>query len=131
FRAGYVSGPYPVRAPEPAVTGTGPATARRILPFTTAPVVLDEPLRPAAPAPATAEAKGGAGLLDVVTEALIGAGPPAHRVWLPPLTTPEPLDTLLGPVVLDPRRGAATRDTSAHDRLRVPIGLVDLPAAQR
>ena len=28
--------------------------------------------------------------------ALAGHGPPAHRVWLPPLDAPPPLDELLG-----------------------------------
>ena len=60
---------------------------------------------------------------------LAGPGPPAHRVWLPPLDEPPPLDELLGPVA--PARhagaGAVRRAARAPVRARRPA----LPAAAR
>ncbi|ONI91675.1 hypothetical protein ALI22I_07280, partial [Saccharothrix sp. ALI-22-I] len=40
----------------------------------------------------------GRSLLEVIVERLVGQGPPAHEVWLPPLNEPPSLDTLLPPL---------------------------------
>ncbi|GAS97257.1 cell division protein FtsK/SpoIIIE [Mycolicibacterium canariasense] len=56
-------------------------------------------------------------LLDTVLDRMAGHGTPAHRVWLPPLAESPPLGDLLR------AHGAGP--------LRVPVGLVDNPFAQR
>lgn len=62
---------------------------------------------------------GGRTVLQTVVERLCLYGPPAHRVWLPPLGTAPTLDTVL-------------RDASCSvGRLRVPIGVVDRPFHQK
>ncbi|MGZ5363213.1 MAG: type VII secretion protein EccCa [Mycobacterium sp.] len=56
-------------------------------------------------------------VLDATLDRLAGHGPPAHQVWLPPLTQSPTLDALMpGP---------------GHRRLTVPIGVVDNPYEQR
>lgn len=55
-------------------------------------------------------------MLRTVLDRLSGHGPPAHRVWLPPLGQAPPLDRLL-------------RDAGSG-RLTVPIGVIDRPFEQ-
>src|SRR5690606_41525759 len=57
--------------------------------------------------------------------------PPAHQVWLPPLAEPPSLDTLLPPLVADPRYGLCPADWPGRGRLAVPVGVVDRPFEQR
>lgn len=58
-------------------------------------------------------------VLQSVVNRMSGHGPPAHRVWLPPLDTAVDLDAVLS--------DAGTQ----LDVLRVPIGVVDRPFEQR
>ncbi|WP_425569714.1 type VII secretion protein EccCa [Pseudonocardia yuanmonensis] len=96
FRGAYVSGAAP---------RGGASVARRAHLFTAAPVTAPEPR----PEPA------GQSVLDAAVDAVVAlGGPAAHRVWLPPLDEPPPLDEL-----------------GAGSALRVPVGLVDRPARQR
>lgn len=106
FRAAFVSGP--VAAPH-AATDSEPRPR----------LFTAEPPDPsgAPPPPAGREA---ATLLDTVVDRLAGHGPPAHRVWLPPLSGPPALDAVLS---------RAPTDQAAP--LTVPIGLVDCPFEQR
>lgn len=91
FAASFVSGPVA------DVAGDRPPAAR---------LLFAGPMsRPPAPADT------GVALLDTVVGALVGSGPPAHPVWLTPLTASPALETLL-------------RDT-ALGGLRVPLGVVD------
>jgi S-DNA-T family DNA segregation ATPase FtsK/SpoIIIE len=68
-------------------------------------------------------------VLDTVIAAMVGQGPPAHRVWLPPLGAPPPLDELLGVPRPRPDRGLAA--PGQPGALRIPVGLVDRPYQQR
>jgi S-DNA-T family DNA segregation ATPase FtsK/SpoIIIE len=102
FRAAYVSGP--VSGPAAPVAGV-----RRARLFGIAPVT-DEPA-------ALPPAAGARSVLDEAVAALADRGPRAHRVWLPPLDVPPPLDLVLA--------------LSAGGRLRVPVGVVDRPYLQR
>ena len=121
FKAAYVSGPY-----RPGGARLLPDRARRQRPvlFTGAPVPLPpepEPdqqglQQPQQPDDALADT-----VLDVVVRRLAGQGPPAHRVWLPPLGEAPSLDRLLPPSAGCPAPG----------RLAVPVGLVDKPFEQR
>ncbi len=68
-------------------------------------------------------------MLHVVIDRLIDSGPPAHRVWLPPLDSSQSLDSLLGEVVADPHRGLTA--VGWRGRLAVPVGYIDRPFEQR
>jgi S-DNA-T family DNA segregation ATPase FtsK/SpoIIIE len=126
FRAAYVSGPGSAPG-RPA-----PATSRpRAYPFRVGPVPVVAPPEPAAAA-AAEDNPDGPTVLDTVIAAMAGQGPPAHRVWLPPLDAPPPLDEVLGPVRPVPGRGlVAAGGAAGGGALRVPIGLVDRPYQQR
>ena len=130
FKAAYVSGIY--RAPSQQVT---PQTASlQIMPFHTDYVPV------AADAPATtldAESTSGDGpasaarVLDVAIARLAGSGPAAHRVWLPPLAEPPPLDTLLPGLAGRDGAGLAAWDWPSRGKLSAPVGIVDRPFEQR
>lgn len=106
FQAAFVSGPVRTE-PSPDVPAAAAATVR---PFGT---------RAAGPV-ARVAASGGAPaptVLHALVDRLSGHGPPAHRVWLPPLGSSPALATLL-------------RAAPPH-ALAVPLGLVDRPLQQR
>ncbi|MFF2525163.1 type VII secretion protein EccCa [Streptomyces liangshanensis] len=122
FRAAYVSGPYRQRRG----SANQARVASQTVPWTTGYVVPRH--LPAAPEPETDET--GETLLSVAVERLLGAGPPAHQVWLPPLDLPSTLDQVLPPLTPDPERGLTTGATPGRGRLQVPIGIVDRPFDQ-
>ena len=105
FRGAYVSGAAGARA---AASG---GVAPRAYPFVVGPV----PQAAAPPAP-PGHADDGPTVLESIIAALAGRGAPAHRVWLPPLSAPPPLDDLLGP---------------QRSTLQVTVGLIDRPYLQR
>ena len=126
FRAAYVSGP----------TATGPATAagstarhcappRRAHRFRVGPVGSSAD----ASAPALEAVPEAPSVLDTMIAAMAGHGPPAHRVWLPPLGASPPLDELLGRPAVRSGRGLAV--PLRPEPLRVPVGVVDRPYLQR
>jgi S-DNA-T family DNA segregation ATPase FtsK/SpoIIIE len=125
FKAAYVSGP--VR--RAGLGGSGDErAAHRVLPYTTHPVAAEAAPVAAAPAPVT---DGGLTVLDALVARLVGQGPPAHQVWLPPLAEAPALDELLGPVAAHPTRGLTVGNPELHGALQVPLGLVDRPLDQR
>jgi S-DNA-T family DNA segregation ATPase FtsK/SpoIIIE len=69
--------------------------------------------------------------LDVIVNRLVGQGPPAHEVWLPPLKEPNSLDTLLPNLNPTEDRGLSPVGFFGNGRLQVPIGIVDRPYEQR
>ncbi|MEU9041662.1 MULTISPECIES: type VII secretion protein EccCa [unclassified Kitasatospora] len=124
FKAAYVSGPYrPKRraAQQAAIAGQVVAYGTDYVVPRRLPVAQAEP----------EEQQAAAGsLLDVATGKLRDAGPPAHRVWLPPLDVPPTLDELLPPLVPHPERGLTTEEASSHGILGLPVGVVDRPFQQ-
>ncbi|MFC5823951.1 type VII secretion protein EccCa [Nonomuraea insulae] len=128
FKAAYVSGPY--RAAQ------GPAPAARsghrgkIVWYGPERV----PMPPAVEAPPVVEDKGRQdSLLDIVVERLAEGGTAAHRIWLPPLKEPAPLDQLLPRLEATPRHGltAAGSSQDRPGRLHAVAGIVDSPFDQR
>ncbi|HYN94301.1 MAG TPA: type VII secretion protein EccCa [Pilimelia sp.] len=128
FKAAYVSGAFH----RPGAAGAGGdvrAGAGRVLGYSTHFVPVPEPeARPTAPAE---DAAGAESLLDIMVGRLAGQGPPAHQVWLPPLSQSPTLDELLGPVVADPARGLTFANPELHGALQVPVAIVDKPFEQR
>ena len=83
--------------------------------------------RPVAVEPEEEAAEPTETILEVVVDRLRSSGPPAHRVWLPPLDVPSTLDQLLPPLGLHPERGFGTAARS----LSVAAALIDRPYEQR
>ncbi|MFD4656757.1 type VII secretion protein EccCa [Kitasatospora sp. NPDC058444] len=124
FKAAYVSGPYrPKRraAQQAAIAG-------QVVAYGTDYVMPRQ--RPAAEAEPEEEQAATGSLLEVAAGRLRDAGPPAHRVWLPPLDVPPTLDELLPPLVPHPERGLTTEDDARHGALGLPVGVVDRPFHQ-
>ncbi|MQA62247.1 MAG: type VII secretion protein EccCa [Actinophytocola sp.] len=139
FKAAYVSGPY-----RPAgIKTTGPQTSvvradKR--PRLFVPDYIELPKEPEPdPEPEVEEkpeAKKEEGgeeptELVVIVSRLAGQGPPAHEVWLPPLTEPNSLDTLLPNLNPTEDRGLSPVGFFGNGKLQVPIGIVDRPYEQR
>ncbi|WP_410606883.1 type VII secretion protein EccCa [Amycolatopsis sp. lyj-109] len=69
--------------------------------------------------------------LDVIVSRLVGQGPPAHEVWLPPLKDPNSLDTLLPNLNPTDDRGLSPVGYFGNGRMQVPLGIIDRPYEQR
>lgn len=136
FKAAYVSGPYTGTGLLGAATNDEETVVADVVPFLSRQVDLRHtpaPSRPIEAAPAAAPERtdtNGPSLVDVIINRLVGSGPPARQVWLPPLANPPSLDSLLPSVVPDPIRGMTLDDPAARGRLRVPVGIVDRPQDQ-
>jgi S-DNA-T family DNA segregation ATPase FtsK/SpoIIIE len=137
FKAAYVSGPY---RPSGTQVASGGTVRAKPVAFTAQHVDLPQPTleeleaeRVAAEAARkTADDEALVDtVLDVIVNRLEGQGPPAHQVWLPPLTEAPPLDQLLPPLGVTPERGLTSPEYSHLGRLTVPIGIVDKPFEQR
>ncbi|WP_043678262.1 type VII secretion protein EccC [Streptomyces xylophagus] len=126
FRAAYVSGPYRRRGGAVAQA----RVATQVVPWSTGYIVPRAPA-PAAITPEPEAEESAESLLAVALDRLRDSGPPAHRVWLPPLDTASPLDVLLGGLAEDPDRGLSASRWTGAGKLRVPVGLVDKPFDQR
>ncbi|MDQ3900057.1 MAG: type VII secretion protein EccCa, partial [Actinomycetota bacterium] len=130
FKAAYVSGPYRAGRVVAAPREVRASADRRPrlfvpdfvdLPEAPARVVHQEPEQ-AVPEPS---------VLDVVVAKLVGHGPPAHEVWLPPLDASPSLDQLLPPLSVTEDRGLSPGGFFGNGRLAVPVGIVDKPYEQR
>ncbi|MDH6113191.1 S-DNA-T family DNA segregation ATPase FtsK/SpoIIIE [Kitasatospora sp. MAP12-15] len=129
FKAAYVSGPY--RAPGQRRSSGRVSSARPVL-FTAAEVpVLDGPAQAVEPEPEQLDDALVDTVLDVIVQRMVGQGPAAHQVWLPPLDEAPSLDQLVPPLQATPERGLTSPDFGALGRLVVPVGIVDRPREQR
>ncbi|WP_018351755.1 type VII secretion protein EccC [Longispora albida] len=130
FRGAYVSGTY---RPTGIQAKSHTLLQRRIVPYDVAYVPIPEvPDVPVEIEEATPEQQGKqASMLDVIVEKLRGQGPPAHQVWLPPLSEPPTVAELLPPLAIDPQRGLTPANWPGAGQLRVPVGIVDKPYEQR
>ncbi|TYB59794.1 type VII secretion protein EccCa [Nonomuraea sp. PA05] len=129
FKAAYVSGPYtPVSGHVATPDGTAPI--REVVPY--GPDFVPVPLveEPAEAAPQE-ESRSQQSLLDVVVARLVDKGPPAHRIWLPPLAEPPTLTHLLPPLSITPELGLTTPGWPGRGRLQAVVGIIDRPFEQR
>jgi S-DNA-T family DNA segregation ATPase FtsK/SpoIIIE len=124
LKAAYVSGELPPRsaAARPGAPNAG------VLPFTLmpveAPMVIDEEI-------VDEPAGTGETIIDAMISRLLGKGPEAHQIWLPPLKEPPTLDQLLPPLGVDPERGLCPLGWGGNGKLMIPVALVDKPFEQR
>ncbi|MGA8258347.1 MAG: type VII secretion protein EccCa [Nocardioides sp.] len=129
FKAAYVSGPpAATRARAPRDEG---GHVRGILPFSISEVVSLEPEPEPDPTPIPTAVESQETLLDVAVEHMIGEGPAAHQVWLPPLDEPDTLDALMTDLVVEPELGLISPTWRALGGLVIPLGTVDRPREQR
>jgi S-DNA-T family DNA segregation ATPase FtsK/SpoIIIE len=127
FKAAYVSGPYRLRSARVRQEIIESQVVRYESAYT--PVVVREET-PQDPEPDTSPASTST-VLEVLVDRLVGQGPPAHQVWLPPLEQPPTLDQVLPPLLPDPEHGLRPVDAAAlGGRLKVPVGVIDNPFEQ-
>ncbi|MBN6056479.1 type VII secretion protein EccCa [Nonomuraea sp. RK-328] len=130
FKAAYVSGSF---APTQHLTAgdDGGDPNANIVEYGPAYIPLpavEEPSKEEAPAE---EASSQTSLLDVVVERLRDQGPPAHRIWLPPLGEPPTVGHLLPQLSVTPEHGLSTTGWDGRGRLCAVVGVIDKPFEQR
>lgn len=138
FKASYVSGPYRpagLKAAGPAATVVRADKRPQLfvpdfveLPKEPEPQLIEAPKQEEQRQPEEAVEPSE---LDVIVSRLIGQGPPAHEVWLPPLKDPNSLDTLLPNLNPTDDRGLSPVGFFGNGRLQVPLGIIDRPYEQR
>jgi DNA segregation ATPase FtsK/SpoIIIE, S-DNA-T family len=135
FKAAYVSGPYRpagIQSVGPATAVTGDRRAKLFVPdYVEIPKEPEKPREAAPQAPKPESSPTEPSDLDVIVNKLVGQGPPAHEVWLPPLDLPNSLDTLLPPLQPTEDRGLSPVGFFGNGRLQPPLGLIDKPYEQR
>ncbi len=132
FKAAYVSGPPPQLSGSSAARSG--VRARGILPFTLGHVLAPRDLEPEVVeevAPVSALTADTRSVLDIAVDRMVGTGPAAHKVWLPPLDVPDTLDSLMPDLVEDPELGLISPTWRARGGLDVPLGIIDRPREQR
>ncbi|MGW0504404.1 type VII secretion protein EccCa [Micromonospora sp. NPDC003241] len=128
FKAAYVSGAHRPRA----VRSRQDVVQRQLVPY----LLEHVPYRTPVEAPSAAEVTPdeadvtAPSVLSVVVSQLVDQGPPAHQVWLPPLSAAPTLDQLLPALAPDPQDGLRAADWPGAGRLAVPVGFVDKPFEQ-
>ncbi|MCL2455283.1 MAG: type VII secretion protein EccCa [Micrococcales bacterium] len=134
FRAAYVSGKLAARQVAATTSDTTAQDVPIVVePFTIARTGVHEEPEPVLvdPAEMVMEEAPAGSEFEIAVAAMAGLGPAAHKIWLPPLETPEPLDRLFGDLAVDPRLGLTSARWRAAGALTVPVGLVDVPFEQR
>jgi len=123
FKAAYVSGPHRTRTREQRQE----EVRRQVVPFGAGRLALPAA---SAPAPVVPDEQIADSVLTVAVDRLVGHGPPAHQVWLPPLADPPALDQLLPPLEPSLERGLEAAAWPRRGELVVPVGVVDKPFEQ-
>ncbi|TDV55002.1 type VII secretion protein EccCa [Actinophytocola oryzae] len=127
LKTAYVSGELPPRA---SGQDTVVSPGSQVLSFTLQEVPLP-PAPPKPPAPISVAHGTGETIMSAMLTRLIGKGPAAHQIWLPPLAEPPTLDQLLPQLGVDPVRGFCPAGWTGNGRLVVPVAIVDKPFEQR
>src|SRR5690606_1386454 len=131
FKAAYVSGPPSTRA---RISRDEGGAIRGILPFTISEVqalASTEPDVDEVPAPVPEKQGEQPSRPGGAVQRMIGKGPEAHQVWLPPLDIPDTLDELMPDLVEDPDLGLVSHQWRNVPGLVIPLGTVDRPREQR
>ncbi|NIJ14184.1 S-DNA-T family DNA segregation ATPase FtsK/SpoIIIE [Saccharomonospora amisosensis] len=136
FKASYVSGPYRPAGIKTAAPGAKVVRADKrpqlfVPDFVELPKIPEHEPEPIEQPKQQSEEAVEPSELDVIVGRLVGQGPPAHEVWLPPLNEPNSLDTLLPNLNPTEDRGLSPVGFFGNGRLQVPLGIVDRPYEQR
>jgi S-DNA-T family DNA segregation ATPase FtsK/SpoIIIE len=129
FKAAYVSGPHRLRSSKVRQE----VIQSQVLPYGVQHLPIAEPVEPEPTENQVEDDESGptsSSVMAVLASRLIDQGPPAHRVWLPPLENPPTLDQVLPPLLPDPERGLRPVETGPDQILKVPLGLIDKPFDQ-
>ncbi|MCP2260208.1 DNA segregation ATPase FtsK/SpoIIIE, S-DNA-T family [Streptoalloteichus tenebrarius] len=133
FKACYVSGPYRPPGMQAVQTAAPISGDRRpkffvpdFIPIPEEPEKPREEPKPEKKKDDSAEPSE----LEIFVRRTVRQGPPARRVWLPPLEEPPTLDSLLPPLAPTEDRGLSAAGFQHNGRLAVPIGLEDRPYEQ-
>jgi DNA segregation ATPase FtsK/SpoIIIE, S-DNA-T family len=134
FKATYVSGPFRPSGMQMAGPSAPITSDRR--PKLFVPDYVEIPKEPEKPQEVQAvrpkeEEKNEPSYLEIIVKRLNGQGPPAHEVWLPPLSDPPSIDQFLPPLQPTEDRGLSAQGFFGNGRLQVPLGMVDKPFEQR
>ncbi|MGP3932354.1 type VII secretion protein EccCa [Nonomuraea sp. KM88] len=131
FKAAYVSGAYQADRRQVA-SPDGTIPIREVVEYSTefVPVPLVDEPQETETAPEEDNSSQET-LLDIVVDRLAGHGPPAHRIWLPPLDEPPTLAHLLPPLSITPELGLTTPGWPGRGRLQAVVGIIDRPFEQR
>jgi DNA segregation ATPase FtsK/SpoIIIE, S-DNA-T family len=128
FRAAYVSG---VQRRDGALPTIGSQATDVVRDYDTTYVVPQQDReQPEAEQPEEEPVIGDT-LLDVLVRRMEGFGPPAHQVWLPPLSEPPTLDSMLPQLIQAPNRGLTVNDANLLGSLFGVAGIIDKPYEQR
>ncbi|MGW0801885.1 type VII secretion protein EccCa [Nonomuraea sp. NPDC002799] len=133
FKAAYVSGAHQSDS-RLAGEGDGNTIMRQVVEYGSSHVPLPVVQQPPKEAETIAEVTERASqnsLLDVLVSRLDGKGPPAHRIWLPPLAEPPTLAHLLPPLTVTPELGLSTPGWDGRGRMHAVVGIIDKPFEQR
>ncbi|HWS35593.1 MAG TPA: type VII secretion protein EccCa [Actinoplanes sp.] len=125
FKAAYVSGEYRRKAARVRQD----VVERQVVPYRLTLVPHQEPVA-AAPQPEAEPDVPRRSVFVTLTDRLVGSGPPAHQVWLPPLDSSPTLDQILPTLTPLPGRGLAAADWPGTGTLTVPLGFIDKPFEQ-
>jgi len=130
FRAAYVSGPYQPAARRAGASGplpTGPVPfGLRVAPEPGTGTDVRRARRPRPTSSATARPAA----LRAIVDRLSTSDQPAHQVWIPPLPAGLSLDSLAGPIAIQPERGLAAERWPHRGELHFPVGVLDVPIRQ-
>ncbi|MDX8052142.1 type VII secretion protein EccCa [Lentzea sp. BCCO 10_0798] len=135
FKALYVSGTYRPAGMQSAGESVAVRSDKRprffVPDFIEIPKEPERPLEPVKVAEPVKEDANEPTQLELIVDRLVGQGPPAHEVWLPPLNEPPTMDTMLPPLDVTPDRGLTSPGYPANSTLQIPVGIVDKPFEQR
>ncbi|MDX3657133.1 type VII secretion protein EccCa [Streptomyces sp. ID05-26A] len=135
FKALYVSGTYRPAGMQSAGESVAVRSDKRprffVPDFIEIPKEPERPLEPVKVAEPVKEDANEPTQLELIVDRLVGQGPPAHEVWLPPLNEPATMDTMLPPLDVTQDRGLTSPGYPANSTLQVPVGIVDKPFEQR
>ncbi len=128
FKAAYVSGPVTADA---KTIEQRARVRHQIVPYSASyipPQIIEDP----SPAqPREERQKSEETLFDILAGQLRGQGPPAHRIWLPPLDVPPTMEELLPELSTTPEYGLTATGWEWRGRLHAVAGIVDRPLDQR